>query len=309
MGNPVMWTGFTLLVVAVLALDLGLLNRRAHAPSFREAALWAVAWVALAALFGAWVFVRRGADTGVQFATGYLIELSLSVDNVFLFAVIFGQFQVARRYQHRVLFWGIIGAVIMRGFMIAAGTTLIARFHWVTFAFGLFLIATGIRMFLHRNREVDVADMAILRWLRAHMRLTEHYDGQRFFTLHEGVRHATPLFLVLVIVELTDLMFAVDSIPAVLAISRDPFIVFTSNIFAILGLRSFYFLLAGVMAMFEYLTIGLSAVLVYVGFKMLGIVKVPTHWSLVIIVVVLGTSIAASVVKARRTRPVESALE
>lgn len=296
-----MWIGFGLLVVAVMAMDLGLLNRKAHAPSFREAALWSLVWVSLAVLFGAWVFIREGFEPGVQFASGYLVELSLSVDNVFLFAVVFGHFRIERRYQHRLLFWGIIGAVTMRGVMIAAGTALISRFHWIVVLFGVFLIWTGIRMFLHRNREVDVSDMAVLRWLRRHFRITDRYDGQNFFTKIDGVRYATPLFVVLVLVELTDLMFAVDSIPAVLAISRDPFIVFTSNVFAILGLRSFYFLLAGVMELFEYLTIGLAGVLVFVGIKMLGIWHIPTTWSLLVIVVLLGTAMGASLIKARRT--------
>ncbi len=296
-----MWIGFGLLVVAVLAMDLGLFNRKAHAPSFKEAALWSLVWVSLAVLFGAWVFIREGFEPGVQFASGYLVELSLSVDNVFLFAVVFGHFRIERRYQHRLLFWGIIGAVTMRGVMIAAGTALISRFHWIVVLFGVFLIWTGIRMFLHRNREVDVSDMAVLRWLRRHFRITDRYDGQNFFTKIDGVRYATPLFVVLVLVELTDLMFAVDSIPAVLAISRDPFIVFTSNVFAILGLRSFYFLLAGVMELFEYLTIGLAGVLVFVGIKMLGIWHIPTTWSLLIIVVLLGTAMGASLIKARRT--------
>jgi tellurite resistance protein TerC len=297
-----MWVGFTVLVIVVLAIDLGLFNRKAHAPSFKEAALWSVAWVSLAVLFGAWVFMRDGVEHGMQFASGYLVELSLSVDNVFLFAVLFTHFGIARRYQHRLLFWGIIGAVVMRGIMIAAGTALINRFHWIVVVFGVFLIFTGIRMFLHRNRDIDPSDMAVLRWLRRHFRVTDKLDGQKFFTRIDGVRHATPLFVVLILVELTDLMFAVDSIPAVLAISRDPFIVFTSNVFAILGLRSFYFLLAGVMELFEYLTVGLAGVLVFVGVKMLGIWQISTGWSLAVIVLILGVAIGASLIKARRTR-------
>jgi tellurite resistance protein TerC len=299
-GNAAMWAGFGALVLVVLALDLGLFNRKAHEPSFKEAATWSLVWISLASVFGVWVFLQKGVELGIQFTSGYLVELSLSVDNVFLFAVLFQHFRVARQYQHRLLFWGIIGAVAMRGIMIAAGTALINRFHWIIVVFGVFLIYTGIRMFLHRHREVDVGDMAAIRWLRRHMRVSDHYDGQKFFTMIDGVRHATPLFVVLVMVELTDLMFAVDSIPAVLAISRDPFIVFTSNVFAILGLRSFYFLLAGVMGMFEYLTVGLAGVLIFVGIKMLGIWKIPTEWSLAAIVVLLGSSIAASLIKARR---------
>ena len=295
-----MWVGFGVLVVTVLAIDLGLFNRKAHVPTFREAALWSLVWVSLAVLFGAWVFISDGFELGIQFASGYLVELSLSVDNVFLFAVIFGHFGIERRYQHRLLFWGIIGAVVMRGIMIAAGTALINRFNWIVVLFGVFLIWTGIRMLMHRNRKADVGDMAVLRLLRRYFKITDTYDGQKFFTKINGVRHATPLFVVLVLVELTDLMFAIDSIPAVLAISRDPFIVFTSNVFAILGLRSFYFLLAGVMELFEYLTVGLAGVLVFVGIKMLGIWHIPTIWSLAVIVLLLGSAVGASLIKARR---------
>jgi tellurite resistance protein TerC len=306
LGTTLSWTIFAIIVIVALAIDLGLLNRKAHVMRFREALTWAVGWIALAALFAAWVYVRHGVDRGLQFTTGYLIELSLSADNVFLFAVIFRQFGLGVRYQHRVLYWGILGAIVMRGIMIAAGTALIARFHWVTFVFGVFLILTGLRMFVHRDREVDVADMAIIRWLQNHMRVTADYDGQRFLTVRNGIRYATPMLIVLIVIELTDLMFAVDSIPAVLAISQDPFIVFTSNIFAILGLRSFYFLLAGVMGMFEYLTVGLSAVLVFVGVKMLGFVEVPTLVSLAVITTIIAVAVIASLIKARlHPSPVE----
>lgn len=306
MGTTLSWTIFAIIVIVALAIDLGLLNRKAHVMRFREALTWAVGWIALAALFAAWVYVRHGVDRGLQFTTGYLIELSLSADNVFLFAVIFRQFGLGVRYQHRVLYWGILGAIVMRGIMIAAGTALIARFHWVTFVFGVFLILTGLRMFVHRDREVDVSDMAIIRWLQNHMRVTADYDGQRFLTVRNGIRYATPMLIVLIVIELTDLMFAVDSIPAVLAISQDPFIVFTSNIFAILGLRSFYFLLAGVMGMFEYLTVGLSAVLVFVGVKMLGFVEVPTLVSLAVITTIIAVAVIASLIKARlHPSPVE----
>jgi len=306
LGTTLSWTIFAIIVIVALAIDLGLLNRKAHVMRFREALTWAVGWIALAALFAAWVYVRHGVDRGLQFTTGYLIELSLSADNVFLFAVIFRQFGLGVRYQHRVLYWGILGAIVMRGIMIAAGTALIARFHWVTFVFGVFLILTGLRMFVHRDREVDVSDMAIIRWLQNHMRVTADYDGQRFLTVRNGIRYATPMLIVLIVIELTDLMFAVDSIPAVLAISQDPFIVFTSNIFAILGLRSFYFLLAGVMGMFEYLTVGLSAVLVFVGVKMLGFVEVPTLVSLAVITTIIAVAVIASLIKARlHPSPVE----
>ncbi len=301
MGNTLMWSVFAIGVLAVLALDLGVLNRKAHAPSLREAATWSGIWVGLSALFGVWVFFSKGPNPGMQFTTGYLIELSLSVDNVFLFAILFGHFKVPRRYQHRVLFWGIVGAVIMRGIMIAVGTSLIARLEWIIYVFGAFLIITGVRMFLHRNKEVDVSEMWVYRVLSRRLRLSPDFDGQKFFTTKDGVRFATPLLLVLVLVELTDVMFAVDSIPAVLAISQDPFIVFTSNIFAILGLRSFYFMLAGVMGMFEYLTVGLSGVLIFVGFKMLRIVHFDVGASLGIVAAMLGTAIVCSILKAQRT--------
>jgi tellurite resistance protein TerC len=297
-----MWSVFTIGVLAVLALDLGVLNRKAHAPTLREAATWSAVWVGLSALFGVWVFFSKGPNPGMQFTTGYLIELSLSVDNVFLFAILFGHFKVPRRYQHRVLFWGIVGAVIMRGIMIAVGTSLIARLEWIIYVFGAFLIITGVRMFMHRNKEVDVSEMWIYRIMSRRLRLSPDFDGQKFFTTKDGIRYATPLLLVLVLVELTDVMFAVDSIPAVLAISQDPFIVFTSNIFAILGLRSFYFMLAGVMGMFEYLTVGLSGVLIFVGFKMLRIVHIDVGASLGIVAAMLGTAIACSLLKAQRTR-------
>lgn len=293
------WLVFGIAVVVMLAFDLGVLNRRAHEPSFREALLYSIGWVSLACLFACYVFLSRGPDTGLQFVTGYLVELSLSVDNVFLFAVIFSQFGVAKQYQHRVLFWGIVGAVVMRGIMIVAGTALLAKFHWIMYVFGVFLMLTGIRLFLHRHREVDVADMLIVQWLQKHVRLIPDYDGQRFLTVRDGLRYATPLLLVLVVIEVTDLMFALDSIPAVLAISRDPFIVFTSNIFAILGLRSFYFLLAGVIGMFEFLSVGLSLVLIYVGFKMLGFAEIPTGVSLAVIAALIGVSILISLWKNR----------
>lgn len=295
-----LWTGFAVMVTAMLALDLGLFNRKAHTPRLREAALWSLAWVLLAVGFGAWVFATRGARTGSEFATGYVIELSLSVDNVFLFAVLFRHFGVQSRYQHRVLFWGIMGAVVLRGVMVAAGTALLARFEWITLVFGLFLVITGVRMFLHRNREADVSDMALTRWCRRLVPMSDQFDGQRFLTRVDGRVLATPLLLVLILVEFTDVVFALDSIPAVFAVSRDPFVVFTSNILAILGLRSFYFLLAGVMGLFEYLSVGLSGVLVFVGIKMLGVVQVGTGPSMAIIAAMLGVSIAASLVKVKR---------
>jgi tellurite resistance protein TerC len=307
LSNTILWTAFLIGIVLMLALDLGILNRKAHQASLREAALWSVVWVSLAIVFAVGVFLHRGTEAGMQFATGYLIELSLSVDNVFLFAVIFTYFQVPQRYQHRVLFWGIIGAIIMRGIMISAGTVLVRQFHWIIYFFGVLVILSGIKLFLHRNKTVDISESALIGWMKTRLRFTDQYHGQKFMTRVDGLLHATPLFLVLVMIEFTDLMFALDSIPAIFAVTRDPFIVFTSNIFAILGLRSFYFLLAGVMELFEYLPVGLSVVLIFVGFKMLGVVNISIGLSLGVIVVILGAAVAASILKNRRKRKASKA--
>lgn len=297
--NALLWTVFTVAIVAILALDLGVLHRRAHVVRPREAALWSGAWVMLALLFAVGVFLHKGTEPGLQFLTGYLIELSLSVDNVFLFAVIFAYFGVPAALQHRVLFWGILSAVVLRGLMIVAGAALIERFHFIIYLFGGLLILTGIKMFLHRNRETDLAESGLVRWMRRTLPVTEQYDGQRFLTRVNGRRMATPLFLVLALVECTDLMFAVDSIPAVFAITRDPFVVFTSNIFAILGLRSLYFLLAGVMDRFHYLKVGLAFVLVFVGLKMLQVVRLPILVSLLVVAGIVAISIIASLLRTR----------
>lgn len=299
LDNTLLWIGFATGILVLLALDLGVFHRDAHVVPMREAAAWSAVWFTLAMLFAGGVFFFRGLGSGMEFLTGYLIELSLSVDNVFLFAVIFSYFQVPPAYQHRVLFWGILSAIIMRGIMIAVGAALIARFHWIIYLFGGFLILTGIKMFLHRNKETDPGENALIRLLLRFVPLTERYHGQRFFVRIDGRLLATPLFLVLVLVEFTDLMFAVDSIPAIFAVTRDPFIVFTSNVLAILGLRSLYFLLAGVMDRFQYLKVGLSAILVFVGFKMLGIIKIPILASLLVVVFILTVSVLASLWKTR----------
>jgi len=299
LDNTLLWIGFATGILILLALDLGVFHRKAHAVPLREAATWSLVWFTLAMLFAGGVFYFRGVVSGMEFLTGYLIELSLSVDNVFLFAVIFTYFQVPPAYQHRVLFWGILSAIVLRGIMIAVGAALIARFHWIIYLFGGFLILTGVKMFLHRNRETDPGENALIRLLKRVVPLTDQYHGQRFFIRIDSRLLATPLFLVLSLVEFTDLMFAVDSIPAIFAVTRDPFIVFTSNVLAILGLRSLYFLLAGVMDRFQYLKVGLSAILVFVGFKMLGIVKIPILASLLVVVSILTISILASLWKTR----------
>ncbi len=297
-----LWTGFGLSILLVLALDLGVLHRKAHSVTLREAALWCALWLVLALLFAAGVCYHRGSADGMQFLTGYLIELSLSADNVFLFAVLFAHLQVPAQYQHRVLTWGVLSAIAMRGLLIASGSALIHRFHWIIYLFGGFLILVGLRMFLHRNRQPDLHNNRLLLWLQRHVPLSPDYDGQKFFTRLGARQLATPLFCVLVLIEITDLLFALDSIPAIFAITRDPFLVFTSNIFAILGLRSLYFLLAGAMKRFCYLTVGLSVILIFIGFKMLGVVEIPTFGALLVVVALLAAAILASLLKTRCDR-------
>ena len=298
-----LWTVFIVGILFVFALDLGVLNRKAHSLTVKEAAGWSALWVALALAFGAGVWHFRGHADGMKFLSGYVIELSLSVDNVFLFCVIFTYFKIPAQYQHRVLYWGIISAVILRGIMIFAGGALLERFHWVEYIFGAFLIYTGYKMFRARNDDPDISTSPILRWLRGRFPITQELHGQHFFALVNGVRHATPLLLVLAMVEATDVVFALDSIPAIFGITHDEFIVFTSNILAILGLRSMYFLLSGVMGMFHYLSVGLSFILAFVGTKMLlkiWHVDVSIGLSLSIILGILVVAVVASIVKAKR---------
>jgi tellurite resistance protein TerC len=295
-----LWVGFNAFVLVMLAVDLFVFHREAHEVRVREAAAWSLIWIALAVLFGAGVYRLMGREAGLEYFTGYLIEKALSIDNIFVFVLIFSFFRVPPRYQHRVLFWGILGALVMRGAMIVAGAYLIQQFHWIIYVFGAFLVFTGIRMATHSEHDLDPESNLAIRLVRRLMPITSVYDGQRFF-VREQVGQATrlvatPLFVVLVLVETTDLIFAVDSIPAIFAITQDPFIVYSSNVFAILGLRALYFLLADVIERFHYLKIGLSAVLVFVGLKMLTVdlYKVPIGVSLGVIVLVLGVSVAAS---------------
>ena len=297
------WLGFHLLVFAMLALDLGVLNRKAHAPSVREAAAWSVAWIALALLFNALIFKAEGPKAGLEFFTAYVLEKSLSVDNLFVFVLLFGAFRVELRHQHRVLYWGVLGALVMRAAMILAGTALLRRFEWMMYVFGAFLIFTGLKMLFGGESEDDPADNLVTRVFKRCVPFDEQGGHERFWILKEGRRFATPLLLVLVSVEVTDLVFAVDSIPAVLAVSRDPFIVYTSNIFAILGLRSLYFLLAKMMDRFHRLKTGLAFILAFVGLKMCGEhwVEVPTAWSLGAILGILAVSVAASLAWPRAT--------
>ena len=263
------WAGFGIFILLMLALDLGVLNRKAHAITYREATAWSVVWVTLALAFAGIVFWKTNRQTGLEFLTGYIIELSLSVDNLFVFLLIFSYFKVPAKYQHRVLFWGVLGALVMRMTMIGLGATLVERFHWVLYLFGVFLIYTGIKMLRQEEGDANPEENPVVRFVTRHIPVTRHYEGEKFFTQIDGRRMGTLLLLVLVIVEVSDLVFAVDSIPAIFGITTNPFIVYTSNVFAILGLRSLYFLLAGVVEKFHYLKFGLSIVLTFVGVKML----------------------------------------
>ncbi len=297
------WTAFVTAVVVLLALDLGVFHRKAREVTFREALGWTAFWVALALSFGLWIYFGRSREDGLQFLTGYLIELSLSMDNVFVIALIFSYFGVPLRFQHRVLFWGIMGAIIMRGVMIAAGAALIERFHWLLYVLGAFLVLTGVKMLFGGDTKVEPDKNWILRLARRFFAVSPHFDGQKFVT-HVGTqRLLTPMALVLIMVETTDLVFALDSIPAIFAITQDEFIVFTSNVFAILGLRSLYFALAGAIAYFKYLKVGLSLVLVFIGIKMLlGIwdLKIEIGLALAIVGLILGLSVVASLLAAKR---------
>jgi tellurite resistance protein TerC len=290
------WVLFNLFVLAMLGLDLFVVGRRGRELKFREAIAWSVLWVSLALSFAVVVFFWHGRTTALQFVTGYVIELSLSADNLFLFLLIFRYFNVPGEHQHKVLFWGILGALIVRGLFIAAGVELMERFSWITYAFGALLVYSGLKLLRQGEQEIHPEKNPILRLLRRVFSVTNEYEGGNFFVRRPGL-YATPLFVVLVVVETTDILFAVDSIPAVLAITLNAFIVYTSNVFAILGLRSMYFALAGMIDKFQYLHYGLSIVLIFVGLKMIGqrYVDLPTEWALVIVVAVLGTSILASV--------------
>ncbi len=290
----VFWILFNLFVLAVLALDLGVLNRRSRRTGLREALIWSAVWIALAAAFAVLVLLWHGRSLALQFVAGYVIELSLSLDNLFLFLVIFRYFKVPDEHQHKVLFAGILGALIMRGLFIVAGVGLISRFVWITYAFGALLVVSGFRL-LRGDKEIHPDKNLVLRLFRRVLPVTQEYVGGRFFARQSRL-YATPLFVVLLLVETSDILFAVDSIPAVFAITLNAFIVYTSNVFAILGLRSMYFALAGTMNAFQYLHYGLSVVLILIGLKMLGshYVSISTEWTLAIVLFVLGISIIAS---------------
>jgi tellurite resistance protein TerC len=303
-GGPTQWIGFLAFVLVMLALDLGVFHRQPHVVKVKEALGWSLVWVALAACFGVLIYVFAGSELALEFAAGYVMEKALSVDNLFVFVVLFGAFKVPQTSQHRVLFWGVLGALVMRAVFIAAGSVLLTRFHWLMYLFGAFLVFSAVKLWRAKpEAEADSPlDGSLYKALVRFLPTSNQLDGQRFFTRKNGRRLATPLFVVLVLVELTDVIFAVDSIPAVFAITRDPFIVFTSNVFAILGLRSLYFVLADFVQRFHYLKPALALVLGFVGLKMLvtGVVHVPTALSLGVICAVLGGAVVLSLRREKR---------
>lgn len=290
------YAGFTAFVLAMLALDLGVIHRNAHVVRTKEAGTWVAIWIALSLLFAGLLLFSKGPDTALLFITGYLIELSLSVDNIFVIVMIFSYFAIPGKYQHRVLFWGILGALVMRGVFIGMGSWLVQKIHLIMYIFGAFLIFTAVKMAVRQEEVFDAERNIVMRTARRFLRVTSAYDGPRFFTSESGHRVATPLFLVLLLVEFSDVVFAVDSIPAIFAVTTDPFLVYTSNVFAILGLRSMYFLLAGIVHRFVYLKYGLAVILAFVGSKMLvqQFLHIPIPISLAVIALTLGVTIAAS---------------
>jgi tellurite resistance protein TerC len=306
--QTMMWLAFAAVIAAMFVLDLFVFNRKSHEIRFREALTWTLVWVGLALAFNAGVWYYLGQSKALEFFTGYVIEESLSVDNLFVFIIIFSYFKVSRAQQPKILKWGIIGALIMRGIFIVLGIGLIERFHWMVYLFGAILVFTGSKMALGGEGKIEPEKNLLVRLLRKLVPITKRTWGDRFFIKKGGMRAATPLFLTLVVVESSDLIFAVDSIPAVLAVTRDPFIVYSSNVFAIMGLRSLYYLLAHVMEMFAYLKVGVSCILVFVGAKMLlaDLVEIPLPVSLGVIVGTLATAMLVSVLVARRTRSLNS---
>jgi TerC family integral membrane protein len=310
--TPWHWIGFILCVLFFLALDLGAFHRQARVVRFKEAVIWSIVWISLAMVFALALAIWRDRDESIQFVTGYVIELSLSLDNILVIALIFTYFKVPREYQHKLLFWGILGALAMRGAMIAGGTALIQRFDWVLYVFGAFLVFTGIKMVFSRDEPIEPEQNFVLKMTRKIFPVTNEFHGENFFAVVNGVRALTPIALVLILVETTDLIFAVDSVPAVFAVTRKAFIVFTSNVFAILGLRSMYFLLAGAIGYFRYLKVGLSVVLVFMGIDMLldphdaapkwFQVRIPTTISLMVVAAILAIAVILSITAARREK-------
>ena len=312
-GSIWLWVGFNLFVLAMLAIDLGVFHRKSHAVSGKEALIWSLVWISLSLVFNAVIYFfwdrmmpessYTNREAALAFLTGYLIEKSLSVDNIFVFILIFSYFAVPAKYQHHVLFWGILGALVMRGALIVLGAALLEKFHWIIYVFGAFLIFTGIRMAWHHDENLEPDKNPVVKFFRKFMPVTDKFEKDKFFVRHAGKLMATPLFLILLVVESTDLVFAVDSIPAIFAVTQDPFIVYTSNVFAILGLRALYFLLADVMDKFHYLKYGLAAVLTFVGTKMVIVdfYKIPTGVSLGVVIGILTISILVSLWKAKNS--------
>ena len=302
-----LWIGFNIFVLALLALDLGVFHRKAHSVSIKEATTWSLIWVSLAMIFNLGIYFAWGQEKALEFFTGYVIEKSLSVDNLFVFLMIFQYFSTPAEYQHRVLFWGILGALILRAIFIAAGSALLSQFHWMIYVFGGFLVFTGIKMFLQGDEKLDPERNPVVRLFERWVPITREYHGQNFTIRTNGKTRATLLLLVLIVIETTDVIFAVDSIPAIFAVTQDSFIVYTSNVFAILGLRALYFMLAGIMQMFVYLKFGLSLVLCFVGAKMLlaDIYKIPIGASLSVIGTILLVSVMASWWAQRKSAPAE----
>jgi tellurite resistance protein TerC len=306
MNQTLLWIVFNIFILIMLALDLGVFNRKAHEIGFKEAIIFSVVWILLALLFNLFIWYEFGKTKAVEYLTGYIIEKSLSIDNIFVFVLLFSAFNVPPAYQHKVLFWGVTGALLFRAVFIFAGVALIERFHWIIYLFGIFLIYTGIKIAREKGTKIDIEDNRFLKLIRRFIPFTSEYHGSQFF-VKQGKTYATPLFMVLIIIEFTDLIFAVDSIPAILAITSDPFIVYTSNVFAIMGLRSLYFALASSLKFFIYLHYGLALILVFVGTKMVGsnLFKLDPFVSLIIIALILLVSIVASVIKTKRDPPAE----
>jgi tellurite resistance protein TerC len=303
------WLAFFAIIGFMLVLDLGVFHKKSHKVSIKESLAWTGVWISLAMLFNVWVYYKMGHQKGIEFFTGYIIEKALSVDNIFVISLIFTYFRVPAQYQHRVLFWGVLGALFFRIIFIYAGVALISKFNWMIYVFGVFLVYTGIKMLKNQDKHVDVESNPMIKFVKKFWKISPDFDGENFRTTINGVRHFTPLFLVLVMIETTDIIFAVDSIPAILAITPDPYIVFTSNVFAILGLRSLYFALNGIMEMFEYINYALSGILVFVGIKMIvsGWYHIPTIISISVILGMLISSVVASIYFPRKHKKLPKA--
>lgn len=303
----ILWISFNAFILLMLALDLGVFQRKIHAVTVKEALIWSAVWIVLALAFNVFVYYDFGKQKALEFLTGYILEKSLSVDNIFVFVLLFSYFKVPSQYQHKVLFWGVLGALILRAILIAVGALMIAKFHWIIYVFGAFLVFTGFRMAKQNDEDIHPEDNFLIRFFKKIFPVTNDYHGEKFFVKLDGKKFATPLFIVLLAIEFTDLVFAFDSIPAIFAVTSDPFIVYTSNIFAILGLRSLYFALAGVIHKFHFLKIGLSMILIFIGMKMLimDIYKIPTTYSLGVIAIVLTASVVLSILKPKQEEDTE----